>query len=118
MKIKATFFICGCALLLITGCSKSKSVTQPSVDACAGLSFKFSADVQPIINATCTTNSNCHAAGSTNAGGPLTDYNKIFAKRSNISGQVSAGIMPQNTTLSADQKNKILCWINSGAPNN
>ena len=73
-------------MFFITGCGKGRS-NNPTPDPpnpCASLSPKFAADVQPIINATCTTSPNCHATGSTNKGGPLTDYNKIFAKRSDI----------------------------------
>lgn len=117
MKIFIALFI----ISFLAACSKSGSGGSggtPGVDPCVGLSIRFGADVQPIINSTCATSSNCHATGSTNRGGPLTDYTKIFNKRSDIHGQVSAGLMPQSTTLSSDQKNKILCWINSGAPNN
>ena len=110
------------ALILIVflySCSKSGSGgTPPAVDPCIGTSFRFSSDVQPIFTSTCSNSSNCHGTASTNVCGPLTDYNKIFTKRAIISSQVRAGIMPQNSTLSADQKNKIICWINSGAPNN
>ncbi len=103
----------------VTGCSKgSGGGDPPPADPCANLSFKFTADVKPIINATCAISSNCHLDGSTNRGGPLTDYNKIFLKRADIKSQVAAGLMPQSGSLTADQKNKIICWINSGAPNN
>jgi hypothetical protein len=104
--------------ILLSSCGKGGGTTPPP-DACAGLSFKFSADVQPIINSTCsTTSGGCHGAGSSNSGGALTDYNKIFLKRLDIHFQVSNGLMPKSGSLTADQKNKIICWINSGAPNN
>ncbi len=109
-------------IFIISGCSKGSSgggdPTPPQTNPCATLSFKFAADVKPIMDATCAINSGCHATGSTNKGGALTDYNKIFAIRSAIHSQVSAGLMPQTGSLTADQKNKIICWINSGAPNN
>jgi hypothetical protein len=72
--------------------------------------------VQPVINAACANS--CHSATSTNSGGPITDYNKIFAKRSDIKFQIENGLMPKTGSLTTDQKNKIICWINSGAPNN
>jgi hypothetical protein len=103
--------------LFVGACGKGGGST-PATDPCSGLSFKFSTDVQPIINASCATNSGCHAAGSSNSGGPLTDYNLIFAKRSNIKFQLENGLMPKTGSITADQKNKIICWINSGAPNN
>ncbi len=115
-------------ILTINSCSKGgggginpapPAPTPPvAVDPCLNLSIKFATQVQPIINATCAISSNCHLDGSTNRGGPLTDYNKIFLKRADIKSQVAAGLMPQSGSLTADQKNTIICWINSGAPNN
>lgn len=104
-------------MLLLYACSKGGG-SSSTTDPCAGLSFKFLTEVQPIINTTCANSSNCHGSGSTNSGGPLTDYDKIFAKSSNIKFQIESGLMPKNGTLSATDKNKIICWINSGAPNN
>ena len=103
--------------VFFNSCGKGPGTT-PLVDACSGLSVKFAADVQPIINTTCANSTSCHGAGSISSGGALTDYNKIFNKRSEIHFQVSNGLMPKAGSLTADQKNKIICWINSGAPNN
>ena len=114
---KIIFIVSAGLILLIISCSKSSN-TQPVIDPCAGLSFAFTADVQPVINSNCATSANCHATGSTNSGGPLTDYNKIFAKKSQIKFQLEAGLMPLGRTIVASEKNKIICWINGGAPNN
>lgn len=116
--ITATFIS---IIFIINSCSKGGGgggTPPPPADPCATLSFKFAADVKPIMDATCAINSNCHATGSTNKGGPLINYNQIFANRTNIKIQVEAGLMPQTGSLTADQKNKIICWINGGAPNN
>ena len=105
--------------LLLNACTKGSGGATPSpTDPCAGLSFKFLSDVQPIVNTTCANSANCHGAGSVNSGGPLTDYNSIFNKRSNIKFQIENGLMPKAGSLSTADKNKIICWINSGAPNN
>lgn len=105
-------------IFFISGCSKENGGgNPPPSDPCVGLSSKFAADVHPIITISCASNS-CHGTGSNNSGGPLTDYNFIFAKRSNIKFQVENGLMPKGGSLTTDQKNKIICWINSGAPNN
>jgi hypothetical protein len=101
---------------LLNSCTKGGG--SSATDPCIGLTVKFSTDVQPIVNTTCAINSSCHAAGSINSGGPLTDYNLIFAKRSNIKFQIENGLMPKTGSLSSAEKNKIICWINSGAPNN
>lgn len=105
-------------VILLIACGKGGGGTPGGTDPCTGLAYKFTADIQPIFNSSCANNVSCHGTGSTNSGGPLTDYNFIFNKRSNIKFQIENGLMPKGGSLTADQKNKILCWINSGAPNN
>jgi hypothetical protein len=106
------------SLIVCIGLNACTKDGPSNTDPCSGISAKFSTDVQPIINASCAINSGCHATGSVNSGGPLTDYNKIFAKKAEIKFQIETGQMPKTGSLTADQKNKIICWINSGAPNN
>ncbi|MEO5946624.1 MAG: hypothetical protein ABIP79_07375 [Chitinophagaceae bacterium] len=77
----------------------------------------FNADVNPIIQSRCNI-PGCHAAGSTNGPGPLTNYTQVFDARSLIRTAVASGRMPQGSTLTAAQKNSIICWIDSGSPNN
>ncbi len=77
----------------------------------------FAADVNPIVQASCGT-IGCHDALSSNGPGALTNYTQVFSNRSIIRTAVSNGTMPKNTTLSTGQKNSIICWIDSGAPNN
>ncbi len=48
----------------------------------------------------------------------LTNYTQVFNARTSIRTAVSTGAMPQNATLTAAQKNSILCWIDAGAQNN
>jgi hypothetical protein len=78
----------------------------------------FAADVNPIIQSSCANNIACHSSGSVNGPGALTSYTAIFNSRTSIRSAVSSGSMPKNSTLSTNQKNSILCWIDSGAPNN
>ena len=105
------FFICSCG-------KDNGGGNPPPADPCVAVASKFAADVHPIITTSCAGSFSCHGAGSNNPGGPLTDYNFIFAKRSNIKFQIENGLMPKGGSLTTDQKNKIICWINSGAPNN
>ena len=85
--------------------------------ACASVPKTFSGEVNPIIQSICNT-SGCHNNGSINGPGPLTNYDQVFAARVSIRAAIASGTMPQNTTLSAGQKNSIICWIDNGAPNN
>jgi hypothetical protein len=114
---KATIVILPLASLLfaLIACSKKPSA-EP--DICDSVYNKqFVTDVNPIIQTYCNQAA-CHEAGSTNGAGPLTTYTEIFNARARIREQVEAGLMPQNTTLTTAQKNTIICWIYSGAPNN
>ena len=100
-----------------SGCSKASSNNAVNPSTCAGTAYSFSADVKPIFTTSCAI-SGCHDAASTNSGGPFTTYALIHAKASTIEGQVNAGLMPQSGSITADQKKKIICWVESGAPNN
>ena len=112
------------AIIIFNACSKGGTTTGGGgtgggkTFSCAGITPKFAADVQPILTSLCATNSNCHAVGSANSAGPLTTYNEVNAKKSNIRSQILSGAMPQSGTISQAQINAFICWIDSGAPNN
>lgn len=101
--------------MLFLSCSKSDNGGSNPV--CTNITKSFSTDVNPIIQTYCNQ-SNCHNPGSTNGPGALTNYSQVFNARNAIRGQVAAGLMPQNTTLTTEQKNTIICWIDNGALNN
>ncbi len=101
---------------VIVSCSKDGDDGNNN-DTCANVAKTWSSDVSPIIQTFCNQAA-CHDAASTNGPGPLTNYTQVFAARTAIRDQVAAGLMPQNATLTAAQKQTIICWVNSGAPNN
>lgn len=122
--LPAVVFIFSLATLFLA-CSKSSTTNTGGgtggggiTFSCAGISPKFSADVQPILTSVCSVNSNCHATGSSNAGGPFTTHAEVFAKKSNIRAAILSGVMPQSGTITQAQINAFICWIDSGAPNN
>lgn len=104
------------SVFISVSCSKDNDDGGSSLD-CSTVAKSFTTDVNPTIQATCNV-SGCHATGSTNGPGPLTNYTQVFNARSAIRTAVATGRMPQGSSLSASQKNSILCWIDSGAPNN
>ena len=101
-------------LIFINACSKKPEFTPD----CSGPAKSYATDVSPVFQTSCAINSGCHAAGSGNGPGPLVDYSQIFNAKGGIRPEVASGHMPLNATLTATQKNAILCWIDSGAPNN
>lgn len=107
-------------LLLVQSCSKDSSdnnSTSGNTIDCNGAVKTFSTDANPLIQTFCNLAS-CHASGSSNGPGPLTNYTQVFNARSAIRSAVVSGGMPRNTTLTLAQKTAIVCWIDSGAPNN
>jgi hypothetical protein len=122
--LAVTFFIFSLAVMFVA-CSKSSTTNTGGgtggggvTFSCTGISPKFSADVQPILTSVCSINSNCHATGSSNSGGPFTTHAEVFAKKSNIRAAILLGVMPQSGTITQAQINAFICWIDSGAPNN
>jgi hypothetical protein len=98
-------------------CSKTADAdsNNAAVDCSDGIK-SFAADVNPIIQSTCATNSSCHAAGSSE--GALTTYQQVYDRRSTIYAEVKSGRMSKKGSLSVLQRNAILCWIKNGAQNN
>ena len=107
------------SFVFILACSKDKDSGGGTTTVnCASVTNKaFAADVNPIIQSSCAI-SGCHAAGSTNGPGALTNYTQISTAAASIRSAVSSGRMPQGSTLSSAQKSSIICWIDSGTPNN
>lgn len=118
---KSLIFILFIALTfsIFISCSKNGSSGGggTSVDCNTVTNKAFAANINPIIQSTCNQ-PGCHAVGSTNGPGPLTNYSQVFSARNLIRTAVASGFMPQGSTLTAAQKNSITCWIDSGAPNN
>ncbi|MBO9635654.1 MAG: hypothetical protein J7578_21300 [Chitinophagaceae bacterium] len=120
--MKPVSIIAGLILLLSVSCSSKKEDPINNGGgtggaSCDGVNAKFATDVQPIIQANCQT-SGCHDASSTNGPGPLTSYDKIKNASSNIRQAVVSRVMPKGGSLTADQIKTIVCWIDSGSPNN
>ena len=115
------------SFLLIASCSKGGSDGGGgggtgggggSTVNCTGVASAFAANVNPIIQSTCATDATCHGAGSVNGPGPLLTYTQISGASVTIKTAVASGTMPKTGSLTTAQKNSIICWINSGSPNN
>ena len=113
-------FVC---FVFTLSCSKGSSGNNPpggggggTLD-CSTVSKSFATDINPIIQGYCNA-PGCHASGSTNGPGPLTNYTQVFNAKAAIRPAIASGLMPQGSSLCVSQKNSFLCWIDSGAPNN
>ena len=105
-------------LLICTGCYNQKEELLYSGGiACSGVNSTFSTTVQPIIQANCAI-SGCHDGSSTNGPGPLTSYERVRDASARIRRVVISREMPKGGSLTAEQIKSIVCWIDSGTPNN
>ena len=120
LVILASFF-------LIASCSKGGSDDGGgggtgggggSTVNCTGVASSFAANVSTIIQTSCAIDATCHGAGSANGPGPLFNYTQISGAKVTIKSAVASGTMPKTGSLTTAQKNTIICWIDSGAPNN
>lgn len=113
-KSLLTCLLIASCLLFINSCSKKDS-TDPAI--CDNVAKNFTTNVSPLIQTYCNQAA-CHETTSVNGPGPLTNYQEVYNARVEIRGVIQAGLMPQNTVLTTAQKNTIICWIDSGAPDN
>lgn len=112
------FLLIAAVASLLYACTKESADHSKVTADCSGPAKSFATDVQPIFQSSCSNSSGCHASGSHNGPGPLVNYSQIFSARADISSAVASGEMPLSGSLTALQKNTILCWIDNGAPNN
>ncbi len=107
-------------VFLLVACTKRHEDTLGTVSpgSGGGSAKSFAVDVDPIIQSSCAASSGCHGSGSSAGPGPLLTYTQVFNARSSIRSAVTSGSMPLNGGLSVTQKNSIIFWIDSGAPNN
>ena len=102
------------AYFLISSCRKNE---YKNID-CNKISAKYSSDIFPLVSAKCNS-SGCHATGSSR--GDFTTYQGLKAKADNGTLEKTVLVnktMPPSGALSQDDRNKIKCWLNNGAPNN
>ncbi len=115
---KRTFFSLIVLSVFILACKKSGTTTNSSyTPSCTGTTPTYTGTVASLIQSNCAT-SGCHASGSHEGPGALTNYTEIKNASAAIRASVVSGSMPQKSSLSTDQKNSIVCWIDAGALSN
>lgn len=105
------------SLVTVASCSKDNDGGGGTTLDCTPVPKSYTTDVNPIVQSRCAI-AGCHASGSGNGPGALVTYSQLFNARTAIRSSVASGRMPQGSTLTTAEKNSILCWIDSGAPNN
>lgn len=91
-------------LIIVTTQSCKKKTFSPS---CSGGTPSYNSAVKALIQSKCVS---CHSSYAT--------YTGISSDVSRIRATIIDGSMPKNGSLTDDEKNKIICWIDGGNPNN
>lgn len=108
------------AAILICSCTKDKGSLPGGIilSGCDSLNVTYSAVIKPIINTKCAI-AGCHV--STFASANYTSYAGVKEKVDNgsFNNRVFVkGDMPLSGSLSDDERKKIKCWLEAGAPDN
>ena len=103
-------------LLLLAGACEYKNEEElfGKEAQCADEVF-FLTDIQPIIQTNCAI-SGCHASGGTSP--ELTSFEKVAARAADVVRETQSGHMPpasSGKSLSAEEINRISCWVQQGA---
>jgi hypothetical protein len=114
---------------MLAGCYNDKyQQVLPGAVSCDTTNVTYSKDIVPILTANCAISGGCHdAAGSAVSGHDYTSYAGIKAVATydflvtDITWNPTAGHnnMPKNGNKLADcDIDKMIRWVNEGAPNN
>ncbi len=108
LLISITLFLSSC----LNNVEENSNIEEEvEVDAC--LEITFATNVKPIIDANCIQ---CHGTGGNSPN--LTSYNSISANSGSVKAEVVSRRMPQGFSLSQEDIDAIVCWVDSGAINN
>lgn len=108
------FFVAMCVAAVYTKPILSNNTSFTA--SCSGTKL-FASDVLSLITSFCFT-SESQNSGSKKGPWALTTYPQIFASKSAILSSIVSGSMPRGTSLTTNQKNAIISWIDAGVLNN
>ena len=123
MRGRPALPVCAALAIASLACGPAASSSCPTHDydmrACPSPMPSFSADVQPIFEAKCTT---CHAPGGLRASSPLTTWKQIDGLLSTVVMYVVTCKMPNvaegGVALTPAERGTMLDWFACMAPNN
>ncbi len=104
---------------LYTVSVKDQHNCEEKVDVLLSSGISLALDVMPLIKGTCAVSS-CHVAGAQAPNFELESH--YFSAAQNIKRVLESNSMPPPDSgkpgLKEEEKQKIICWVRDGAPNN
>jgi hypothetical protein len=112
---KRTMLLAAAITICLSACKKPNE--YKGLD-CSTINSSYSASIRPLVDRSCAL-SGCHDAHSSN--GNFTTYEGLLTRVKN--GTMANRVlynkdMPPGNPLSIDDRRKIKCWIDAGAPQN
>lgn len=121
MRKTRLLIILASSMLVISSCSKDNEADQGN-NTCLTTAMSFSTNIQPILNANCTS---CHNSSNLSGGQNLTTYAGVVAATDNgkllgvINHSSGYPAMPQGSAKLSDCNiAKITAWISQGKLDN
>ncbi len=96
------------------------SLPEVEIDECGG-TVSFASDVKPIVDTSCAI-TGCHN-GDNGADKNWTVFANFQSKSSNVKDRITRpagadGHMPASGSITEDEIQTIVCWVDQGAKNN
>jgi hypothetical protein len=109
-----------CLTILTLQSCVDHNLPEPEIDECGG-TVSFQNDVKPIINLSCAI-SGCHN-GDIGADRNWTVFTNFQNKRASVKDRITRppgtpGHMPATGSITPDQLQTIVCWVDQGGLNN
>ena len=98
--VLTSFFV-----ILFSNCKKN-TTSASYTPSCSGTQ-SYSINVAPFLQNYCVS---CHSN--------YASLSQVKLSSASIRNSIVSGSMPRGTSLTTDQKNTIVCWIDAGALNN
>ena len=120
MKIKILLSAFSILLIVFQSCV-DHSLPEPEIDGCDGSVVSYADQIKPIINTSCAV-TGCHN-GDNGAERNWTIFSVFQAKKDNVKDRVTRpvgvpGHMPLVGSITSDQIQLIVCWVDQGGENN
>lgn len=110
-------------LFVLQGCLNDKgNVPVPPETFCDSLDVSYNLHVKPLAETACANSIGCHVAGGSGPG-DFTNYQALSGVSQTVKTRLelpvgAPGHMPEGGTLTQEELDIFICWIEDGAPNN
>ncbi len=110
-------------VITLQGCLNDKGIVPPPPETfCDSLDVSYNLHVKPLAEAKCANSIGCHVSGGSGPG-DFTTYTALSSVSQTVAVRIQlpvtdASHMPQGGTLTQEELDIFLCWIEDGALNN